>query len=154
MQELKSTLGARAVAYQRILQDEGYRASEPQWDGDTSTWDIYLKYEGATLLIVLDLDDADFVRILLPNFHSIAPGQLNNALAALDLVNKKCKCAKVYLNSARDNAVAAVEFLDADGSGGAVLLRYLAMVVNAAKLYAHRVEHAQRDVSLADPPMI
>lgn len=154
MQELKSTLEARAVAYQRILQEEGYRVRDPQWDGDTNTWDLYLKYEGASLLLVLDVDDADFVRILLPNFCRIAPDRLDEALAALDLVNKKCKCAKVYLNAARDKAVAAVEFLDMGGSGGAALLRYLAMIVNAAKLFAHRVEQAQRDAALGGLPMV
>lgn len=155
MQELKSTLGARVQAYHRILQNEGYRAREPQWDSDTRTWDIYFKCEGANLLIVLDLDDADFVRILLPNFCRIAPGNLDDALAALDLVNKRCKCAKVYLNAARDNAVAAMEFLDPDeGCASAVLPRYLAMLVHAAKLFAHRVEHPQREAWLAGEPMV
>lgn len=102
-------------------------------------------------MIVLDLDDANFIRILLPNFCRIAPGHLDDALAALDLVNKRCKCAKVYLNVARDNAVAAMEFLDSNGGcASAVLPRYLAMGVHAAKLFAHRVEHARQDASLSE----
>jgi hypothetical protein len=146
MQSLKSTLEARATSYQLLLKEEGYRVQAPQWDADTRTWDIYLKFEGASLLIVLDADDADFVRILLPNFFRIEPSGLDKAMLALDLTNKKCKCAKVYLNSARDNTVAAVEFLDpGDGCSGATLLRYLAMAVNAAKFYAHRAENLPQD---------
>jgi len=146
MQALKTTLGARATSYQHLLQEAGYRAQDPQWDADTNTWDILVKFEGASLLIVLDLDDADFVRVLLPNFYRITPGGLDDAMVALDLANKKCKCAKVYLNAACDNAVAAVEFLDrGDGCSGATLLRYLAMVVNAAKFFAHRAEPRQQD---------
>lgn len=146
MQTLKSTLEARAKTYQHALLEEGYRAQDPQWDADTNTWDILVKFEGASLLIVLDLDDADFVRVLLPNFHKVKPETLDHALAALELANKKCKCAKVYLNSACDNAVAAVEFLDpGDGCRGATLLRYLAMVVNAAKFFAQRAEQQAKE---------
>ncbi|MGJ7917758.1 hypothetical protein ACI48D_20050 [Massilia sp. LXY-6] len=146
MQELKSALEARARSYQHILQEEGYRARDPEWDAESSTWDVYVKFEGASLLIVLDLDDAHFVRILLPNFYKVEPSRLDDAMLAIDLANKKCKCAKVYLNAARDNTVAAVEFLD-PGEGGdrATLLRYLAMAVNAAKFYAHHAEPQLQD---------
>lgn len=136
MNDLKGALENRAKAYQSMLQEEGYGAKTPVWDERANTWDITAKYEGVQLLIVLDLDDPDFVRIMLPNFFDIQPEQLGTALIAMDQANKKCKAAKVYLNPARNDTMASVEFLD-NGSvmEGKMLTRYLRMAVNAAKFY-------------------
>ena len=63
------------------------------------------------MLVIFDLDDPLFVRVLLPNFWDVDPDQLGSALAALDLANKKAKGAKVYLNLARSDSSAVMEFL-------------------------------------------
>lgn len=137
MSDKRAMLEVRARQYQEWMRDEGYRAQDPVWDDQASTWDVHVKYEGVTLLLVFDVDDAGFVRILMPNFWTIEPAALQAALAALDLANKKCKCAKVYLNARRDDTIASVEFLDqGEQMLPAMLLRYLAMVVNAAKFFA------------------
>ncbi|WP_306391609.1 hypothetical protein [Telluria beijingensis] len=137
MSDTRARLEARAQQYQEWMCEEGYRARDPVWDDQADTWDVHVKYEGATLLLVFDVDDAGFVRILMPNFWTVEPEALPAALAALDLANKKCKCAKVHLNARGDDTIAAVEFLDqGDQMRPATLLRYLAMVVNAAKFFA------------------
>lgn len=145
MSDTRTMLETRAQQYQEWMCEEGYRAKDPVWDAAADTWDVQVKYEGATLVVVFDVDDAGFVRILMPNFWAIEPATLEPALAALDLANKKCKCAKVHLNPRRDDTTASVEFLDqGDQMRPATLLRYLAMVVNAAKFYAGAMqEHAE-----------
>lgn len=137
MDILKAELEKRAQTYQQILQDEGYGAKTPEWDERTRTWDIRVKYEGLFVLIMLDFDDPDFVRIVLPNFYDIDPEHHQSALLALEIANKKCKVAKVYLNAAQNDTIAAVEFLD-DGTGinARFLIRYVDMLVHAAKFFA------------------
>lgn len=141
MSETRAMLEARAQQYQEWMCEEGYRARDPVWDDDVATWDVHVKYEGVTLIVVFDVDDASFVRILMPNFWAIEPSALGPALVALDLANKKCKCAKVHMNSRRDDTIASVEFLDAgEQMGAAILLRYLAMVVNAARFFSSAMQ--------------
>lgn len=141
MSEARSMLETRAQRYQQWVCEEGYRAQDPVWDDAADTWDVHVKYEGVTLIIVFDVDDAGFVRILMPNFWAVEPGALGPALLALDLANKKCKCAKVNLNARRDDTTASVEFLDhGDEMRAATLLRYLAMVVNAARFFASAMQ--------------
>ena len=149
MSNTKAMLEARAQQYQEWMCEEGYRARDPVWDDQANTWDVHVKYEGATLLVVFDVDDAGFVRILMPNFWTIEPAALEPALAALDLANKKCKCAKVHLNARSNDTIASVEFLDqGEQMRPATLLRYLAMVVNAAKFFAS----AMREESVSMQP--
>lgn len=136
MNDLKVALENRAKSYQGMLQNEGYGAKTPVWDEKANTLDITVKYDGVQVLIVLDFDDPDFVRIMLPNFFDIPPEQLGTALLSMDQANKKCKAAKVYLNSARNDTMASVEFLDrGPAMDGKVLTRYVRMVLNAAKVY-------------------
>lgn len=141
MSEMRAMLETRAQQYQKWMSEEGYRAQDPVWDATTSTWDVHVKYEGVTMIVVFDVDDADFVRILMPNFWAIEQSALGPALVALDLANKKCKCAKVHINARRDNTIASVEFLDqGDQMRPATLLRYMAMVVNAARFFARAMQ--------------
>jgi hypothetical protein len=136
MDDLKVELEKRAKSYQQMLQDEGYGAKNPEWDEKENTWDIRVKHEGVPMLIMLDLDDPDFVRIVLPNFCDVKPDQLESALVALDLANKKCKGTTVSLNVARNDSMVTVEFLDrGTGMDAKILTRYLGMAVNAAKVY-------------------
>jgi len=150
MGDTRAMLETRAQQYQEWMCEEGYRAQDPVWDDGADTWDVQVKYEGVTLLLVFDVDDAGFVRILMPNFWTIEPAALGPALVALDLANKKCKCAKVHLNSRRDDTIASVEFLDqGDQMLPAKLLRYLAMVVNAAKFFAGAMQEQSESMQAA-----
>lgn len=150
MSDTKAMLEARAQRYREWMCEEGYRARDPVWDDQASTWDVHVKYEGATLLLVFDIDDAGFVRILMPNFWTVEPEALQAALAALELANKKCKCAKVHLNARGDDTIATVEFLDqGDQMRPATLLRYLAMVVNAAKFFASTMQERSESMQPA-----
>jgi len=150
MGDTRAMLETRAQQYQEWMCEEGYRAQDPVWDDGADTWDVQVKYEGVTLLLVFDVDDAGFVRILMPNFWTIEPAALGPALVALDLANKKCKCAKVHLNSRRDDTIASVEFLDqGDQMLPATLLRYLAMVVNAAKFFAGAMQEQSESMQAA-----
>lgn len=150
MSDTQTMLEARAQQYQEWMCEEGYRAQDPVWDAATATWDVHVKYEGVTLIVVFDVDDTGFLRILMPNFWAIEPSELGPALVALDLANKKCKCAKVHLNSRRDDTIASVEFLDAgDQMRAALLLRYLAMVVNAARFFASAMQEQAETMQIA-----
>lgn len=150
MSDTKAMLEARAQRYREWMCEEGYRARDPVWDDQADTWDVHVKYEGATLLLVFDVDDAGFVRILMPNFWTVEPEALQAALAALELANKKCKCAKVHLNARGDDTIATVEFLDqGDQMRPATLLRYLAMVVNAAKFFASTMQERSESMQPA-----
>ena len=146
MDEIKVELENRAKIVQQMLQDEGYGAKPPEWDEQVRTWDVRVKFEGMTMLVMFDLDDPLFVRVLLPNFWDVDPDQLGSALAALDLANKKTKGAKVYLNLARSDSVAVMDFLyDGTGLEGRMLVRSLQMVANAAKVY---VEAFKKQLSM------
>jgi len=147
MGDCNAKLEQRAKAYQQILQEEGYGAREPEWDPQTNTWDIRVKYEGMFMLIMLDLDDPAFVRMLLPNFFEISAEQLQPAMIALELTNKKCKGAKLYLNRAQDDTFAAVEVLD-DGAGmqAKILMRYLDMLVGAAKFFVENLKKQMNEL--------
>lgn len=139
--DTRAMLETRAQQYQEWMCEEGYRAQDPVWDADADTWDVHVKYEGVTLIVVFDVDDPGFVRILMPNFWAIESSALGPALVALDLANKKCKCAKVHMNARRDDTIASVEFLDqGEQMRAATLLRYLAMVVNAARFFASAMQ--------------
>lgn len=144
MEKLKLKLESQAKSYQKLLQAEGYGAKDPKWDDRVNTWDIEMKYEGNTLLIMLDVDDADLVRVVLPNFWEVKPEQLGQALIAADITNKTSKGAKVILSPPRTNTIAGVDFLDDGGQITApLLIRYVRMVMNAAKTYAKNFEEQE-----------
>lgn len=139
MRDPVTELKVRADTYQSLLREEGFAAKDPEWDAAARTWDITVKYEGATLLFVLDVDDPEFVRLMLPNFWDIEPEHLGAALIAADMTNKKCKVAKVFLNPARCDTIATAEFLESGPTDGTTLARYLRTVLNAAKVFANQL---------------
>ena len=57
MDEIKVELENRAKIVQQMLQDEGYGAKPPEWDEQVRTWDVRVKFEGMTMLVMFDLDD-------------------------------------------------------------------------------------------------
>jgi len=147
MDNRKAELEQRAKAYQQILQEEGYGARDPEWDPQMQTWDLRVKYEGMFMLIMFDLDDPDFVRLVLPNFFDISPEQLQPAMVALEMTNKKCKGAKLYLNRAQNDTIASVEVLDGGaGMRAAFLTRYLDMLVGAAKFFVENLKKQMNEL--------
>ena len=84
MNDVKQILAQRANQYQRALQSEGFPAKEPVWDAGTNTWDVWVKFEGVNIVLVLDVDDADFVRFIAPNFWELTPEECGEALLAAD----------------------------------------------------------------------
>lgn len=136
MDDMIAALEKRAKDYQELLKEEGYGAKDPEWDDRTNTFSVSVKYEGIPLLLMLDLDDPNFVRIMLSNFWEIEPEQLGAALIAADVANKTVKGAKIFLSKERDETFAFVEFLDSgDGIRAELLVRYLGMVTRVAKAY-------------------
>lgn len=131
-----------AKKYQKFFQDQGYGCKDPTKDENANTLDLIVTYEQLTYLIILDYDDTQFVRILLPNFYDIKPAQLQQALIAINIVAKQCKGAKVNLTSSGDDMVAACEYLETGNSvDGKTLLRYMSMVANAAKTFAKEMQN-------------
>lgn len=146
MDDLKVELEDRAKTLQQMLQGEGYGAKTPEWDEQARIWNVRVNFEGMTMLVMFDLDDPLFVRILLPNFWSVEPGQQGAALVALDLANKKAKGAKVCLNLARNDSFAGMEFLyNGSGQDGPMLARVMRMVANAANLYVDALKERQEE---------
>lgn len=137
MSDVKMALEVRAHQYQAMLQEAGYAVRNPEWEQETRCWDMRIRFEGASCVLLLDADDPRYVRIVLPNFLDLASEQIGAGLIAADLANKTCKGAKVYLNRARNDVIAAVEMLEpAAGIDCELLMRNLQMLLNAAKVYA------------------
>lgn len=137
MDDLKTSLEQRAKRFQQLLQDEGYGAKAPVWDEDTKTWDLWVKYESMHVLLLLDADDPEFVRIIVPNFWEVTPDALGAALIAADVTNKKCKVSKVMLNMKRSNTMAVAEFLEEGEQVSArALIRYMDMLSTATRHFA------------------
>jgi hypothetical protein len=137
----KLELENRAKILQNMLQCEGYGAKAPEWDEQDSTWDVRVHFEGMAILVIFDLDDPLFVRVVLPNFWHVEPYHLSSALAALDMANKKAKGAKVYLNLECSGSIASMEFLyNGSGQDGPMLVRTMRMVTNVAKIYVDAIK--------------
>ena len=144
MTEIKLELENRAKAVQQMLRDEGYGAKTPQFDEDTNTWDLLAKYEGNPVLIMFDVDDPTFVRMLMPNFWDVEPETLGPVLIAMDIANKTIKGAKVHMNQDRTVVSACMEFLyDGSGLNGEMVARCMGMVASAAKTFVKTVREAQ-----------
>lgn len=94
MNDTKSMLESRAARYRQVLQDEGYAVRAPNWKEDVLTWMMRLRYEGATMYFLFDVEDQRFVRLVLPNFFEIEHGPTEQVLSALDRTNISCKGAK------------------------------------------------------------
>lgn len=142
IQELES----RAKVLHQKLVDEGFRAAAPVWDENTQTWDVHVKYEGVSVLVMVEQNDPEFVRVLLPHFMEIEPEDVGPSLIALDLVNKYKKCAKVFLTPKRDGVYASSDFLDDGTIASHLLMRHIAMVVHSAHHFAKAVEEQRAGV--------
>jgi hypothetical protein len=138
-QEIKD-LETRAKFYQEKLLNEGFRAAAPVWDEKTQTWDVHVKYDGLTVLVMVELKDPEFVRVMLPAFFEVEQDDLGPTLIALDLVNKHTKGAKVFLTPQRNGVYASCDFLDEGTIAPHLLVRHIAMVVHAAHRFVKAYE--------------
>ena len=122
------------TGFVEFLSDEGFKVIHDEWDGESATWDVYFKQEGKTLMAVFDADDPYFIRLILPNFYSLDdPKEQASALLHTQEANRKCKGAKVYMNSAKNDVVATCEFLATDGTIN--YDRYLSMLNNVSRAF-------------------
>jgi len=95
---------ARAKLYMDYLTAEGYR---PYVDEDG---DVIFKSEGLTYIIIIDANDEEYFRLVLPNFWGIESGEeLVRALYAANHATQTTKVAKVYVRSDGKNTWAAIE---------------------------------------------
>jgi hypothetical protein len=79
--------------------------------------DIVFRHEGFVYCLCLLDDDPEFVRLVLPNFHTVAePGELSGCLLIADRVNRCTKQVKLVSSRSDDGVTlhAVAEFLVAD----------------------------------------
>lgn len=123
--------------FQNLLNQEGFHRGEVHWDDDAQTSDLVFKAEGRSYILIADADDADFVRLVFPNFWSLdSDEEFAAALQAISIVNGRCKGAKVHATSKNDNIIATAEFLisaDSPQIKGSLFIRYIHMLNNAAQ---------------------
>jgi hypothetical protein len=94
-QVTKETLQNRYMEY---LRGEGYA---PSIDNDG---DVRFRYEGGTYYIIILEDDAEFIRVLYPNFWEIESNdELARAYKSASYVNRTTKIAKVFVNRNEDD---------------------------------------------------
>jgi hypothetical protein len=94
-QETKESVQNRYMEY---LRTEGYVPSIDE-DGD-----VRFRYEGGTYYIIILEDDAEFIRVLYPNFWEIeSDEELGRAYKAASYVNRTTKIAKVFVNRNEDD---------------------------------------------------
>ncbi len=94
----KESLGR---SYVEFLRQEGY---SPQVDEDG---DVRFKYEGKTYLVIVDADDPQFFRLILPNFWGVGDGGRARVLEMAVAASTKVKVAKIIV--VRDNVWATLE---------------------------------------------
>lgn len=131
---------ALAERYQSLLAQNDRKVSKPSED-EAGNLQIVVSIDEVSMLFLFGKDDAEYVRILLPNFCELElDDEKVNALVAMNHVNTLCKVAKVNLTDKQDNVVACVEYLD---HGSAVnkpqLERYLSMLVHTAREFANKM---------------
>ena len=131
----------RARQYENVVARHGVLIAPVSWDGEARTWDLHLRYGGAQLLLVIDADDPEFVRLLMPNFWAFTSEKSPAVLRGIERVNRSCKCGKVHMNAKGDDVTASVEFLDTREDVDAhALLRYLDMTIATARAFVECVE--------------
>lgn len=112
------------------LASEGFPAS---FDDDG---DITFKSEGLGFLICFDKDDADFAKVILPNVWQIDDqSELNQALFAIDNVNRKLKTVKAY--TVKDTVWLAVEMFQSGQNDLSLFIkRIIRLLAYSARMFA------------------
>jgi hypothetical protein len=119
-----NTLAAVRHDVFEMLITEGFR---PEWGNDG---DITLKYQGSTIWLEWFGEDAQYTRVLLPNFWPIeSADELQRALRAASVVNHRCKAVKIAVVG-DTNAWASVEYVasPADAADPKLMLRRLRFI--------------------------
>ncbi len=134
-------INALAGRYQDLLGQDERKVSKPAED-DAGNLEITVTTNDLGVLVLLAKNDAEYVRIVLPNFYALDLDEDKiNALVAMNHVNTLCKVAKVNLTEKQDNVVACVEYLD---HGSAVtkpqLDRYLVLLVHTGREFAKKMQ--------------
>jgi hypothetical protein len=97
-------MSGSAQLYMNYLEREGYR---PWIDGDG---DVIFKDEGGTYYIDVDESDAEYFRLVYPQFWSIDDSEeLARAHMAANYATRRTKVAKVYILEGDKNTSASVE---------------------------------------------
>jgi predicted aspartyl protease len=93
-----------AQLYLDYLAGEGYR---PTVDSDG---DVIFKDEGKTYYIEVDTNDAEYFRLVFPNFWEIeSDAERERVIRAANYATMKTKVAKVYMRSDGKDTVASIE---------------------------------------------
>ena len=129
---VKEDLFKSAENFRAALKAEGYAVPPATFDPAARTWDLLVTYEQTTLLVMFDLDDPDYVRVVLPFFCELSPDQIDDALKAANEANNWCKGAKVAVMPEHLDMKASIEFLHIGSYEPAQLLRYFSMLRFAA----------------------
>lgn len=126
------------MEFVQFLRNDGYPVLHDAWDDQSDTWDVHFKQEGRTLLAIFDGDDAEFIRIIFPNFYSLDnPEEQAKAYMCTQEANRICKGAKIFTNSDHNNVIATCEFLATEGRKD--YGRYLDMIGNIAQTFAKKM---------------
>lgn len=93
-----------AKMYVDYLTKEGYR---PTIDSDG---DVVFMHEGGTYYIDIDTGNAQYFRLVFPNFWNIESGdELARVMLAANYATMRTKAAKIYVRSDGQNTVASIE---------------------------------------------
>lgn len=130
----------RVELYLEYLTDEGYR---PQRDADG---DVVFKAEGLTYYLIVDEQDAQYFRLLHPNFWSIdSPEELLQAFEAASFASRQTKVAKVYLRDDAKNTSASVEmFLDPPDSFRLIFSRSMSAMRTCVNHFKEKMVQLRR----------
>lgn len=123
---------------QAYLADEGFR---PQCDAEGY---LTLKSEGLHVIIDSEPEDAQFLRLLVPNIWDItSEAELEQALLQANQVTCNTKCAKVFVIESRDTVWASIEmFATAVDAFIAVFPRCLHTVMLAVRDFSDAMRAA------------
>ncbi len=130
------TKAERIAVCESFLAAEGYR---PYKDNDG---DLVFKSEGSLFAILLEGEDAEFYRIVFPNFWAIeSEAEYSRALNAAHTAVSGTKVAKVFF--VENNAWASVElFCTSPEQFTAVLIRSVAAIKVAVQTFVDTMRTA------------
>ena len=116
--------------YARLLELEGYK---PSIDDDG---DLRFKHENWHLCLNRDARDAEYFRLILPNFWSLdGDAERVRAERAADRVNRQMKVAKVHSAAGRSMWATVEMFVAEPGHAAPVLMRCIRILPEAALLF-------------------
>lgn len=137
--------------YKEFLAEEGFR---PKSDDDG---DLVFKYQGGTYLLILDPEDPEYFRLILPNFWAIeSEEEYRSALRASVFATRALKVVKVYIIPSGENVSASIEMFCTDHSSTfPVFIRCLDVLMEGAQKFreimrAERSENEALDAAIQE----